>query len=384
MMAKFSSPSFLLKVRILLMYIRMVMKQDRSIAGFTLIELSIVIIIMGLLSTVFLASLKTSMMGRERKVTLENLESAQLALKSYLAMNDAYPCPASRNALKDSKEYGRSISQCMPEQASLVTTLTGRDITAAVAGRDRRMVRIGVLPFRSLSLSDAKAVDGWGNLLQYAVTESLTDPLLFDQNKGAIDVVAEDGQSRIVPSGSVQYVIFSTGRDGGGGITASGKMSKRQCPLDMLQTENCDDDAVFMDSEARYEALGKGTKEYAAVYDDHIAYLQYDPDRKTAGGVLFYYRDSCPQGFMRVPLDDNASVPGVKTLRLEPPEDHRGSRDNSGAKNNLCYSSKYEVIMPILTEETKEPQACPQGWDAIGFGVTRDEDDGFYYQYCAR
>ena len=86
------------------------MNSDKYNSGFTLIELAIVIIVMGLMMTGILAVMKAQMGGRDLSATKSNLHAAEVALKSYLAVNGAYPCPAPRDAKKGDENYGRCNS----------------------------------------------------------------------------------------------------------------------------------------------------------------------------------------------------------------------------------------------------------------------------------
>lgn len=352
----------------------------RRDAGFTLIELSIVIIVMGLMMAALFAGMKTRMATRDHKATTASLQAAAGALKSYLAMNGAYPCPASRLALKDTPGYGKALENCRTEKNLSSSLSTKPQETIAVEGREKRMVRIGILPFRSLGLPDGMAMDGWGNILLYAVTESLTAPQSYDQNKGAIDVIAEDGLSRVKPTGSVQYVVFSTGPDGLRGWSAGGIPTGAPCPEKTLQAENCDDDAVFMDTESRYEN-GK------AVFDDIMTYLQYDPDKEEAGGVVLYYMSSCPANFVKIDVGDRY-VGGVETLvSAEQWEKGERSSRHGGHEKIICYSPRYTSTIMIGSEDSDEKFSCPDGWDSIGYrasGNDTGDPDSIHYQFCAR
>lgn len=369
------------------------MNGDKHSAGFTLIELAIVIMVIGLMMTGILAVMKVQMGGRGLSVTKSNLHTAEMALKSYLAVNHAYPCPAPRDAKKGEEGYGRAIESCvsLPSVSKASSKKAQKDGTVAVPGRETAMVRIGVLPFRSLGMADAEAVDGWGNLLQYAVTESLSDPVAYDQDNGAIDVVAEDGQSRITPPGTVQYVIFSTGPDGAGGIAAAGGGTGVACPKKKLQTENCNGDAVFMDTESRIAEAERGSKVRAVDYDDRLVYLQYDPAIAPTGGVLLYYRDGCPAGFTPVDMTGKRAA-GIDVLfqSLPEAEDGEGKRFDED-EMRICYSSRYAVTMLVEVRgggDEKTGSLCAVGWDSVGYKIFSEPGDevtqGSVYEMCAR
>lgn len=324
---------------------------------------------------------RMGMSNRHYRVTKDNLAAADAALKAYLITNDAYPCPALRQTAKGLPSYGKAPGSCLSKAESLISSSDAGKIPV-IYGRGGRSIRIGILPFRSLGLPDSAAVDGWGRLLQYAVTESLTDRVLYNQDEGALDVVAEDGQSRVVPPASIQYVVYSTGPDGLGGWAASGTPTRLACPLKTLQTENCDDDSVFMDTDSQY--AGNVT-----LYDDLITYLQRDPDRLPKGGLTFYY-DSCPPGFIEVDMQ-KLHAAGIEQLTRTLPgnlKDEDKDRLASPREMKICYSPQYAGTIMLEMKNPKEALTCPNGWDNIGYRVlnsyNEDPLDPIYYQFCAR
>ncbi len=62
-----------------------------GIAGFTIIELAIVIEIIGFLATIVMSNFYRSKKAAEVAVSVENLRNVQTALTSYYAMENAYP-----------------------------------------------------------------------------------------------------------------------------------------------------------------------------------------------------------------------------------------------------------------------------------------------------
>lgn len=62
-----------------------------GIAGFTLLELLIVVEIIGFLATIVLSNFFRSKKAAEVAVTLQNVKNIQIALASYFAMEDEYP-----------------------------------------------------------------------------------------------------------------------------------------------------------------------------------------------------------------------------------------------------------------------------------------------------
>ena len=62
-----------------------------GIAGFTLLELFIVIEIIGFLATIVMSNYFRSKKAAEVAVTLQNIKNVQIALTSYFAMTGSYP-----------------------------------------------------------------------------------------------------------------------------------------------------------------------------------------------------------------------------------------------------------------------------------------------------
>lgn len=345
----------------------------RHVAGFTLIELSISLIIMGIMVSTFCLYLNGQAKAKAIKTTKDNLARSELALRSFLEMNGSYPCPASFNARRGNDAFGRAPVQCLTDPSHIPVNLKNHDEYMIAVGRGNRIVRTGLLPFRSLGISDSQAVDGWGNILQYAITEILTDPGQFDQRGGAIDVTAEDGKSRLKPEKSAQYVVFSSGEDGKGGYSYDGT-PLGTCPEKTLEAENCNGDAVFMDSPLRFETRkNDNRRSYSTTvdFDDYLTYQQFDPAPNAKGGLLFFYYGSCMAGFAEVPVGEH-DVMGVETLGKMP---SFNSKEDISKDEKLCFSSRFSVSMVLLNSaQSGEAKGCPPGWTEIGYKLYQPTD----------
>lgn len=348
--------------------------------GFTLIEMAIVLIVSGLLLSLSMPMLVTQSMQQNKRVTLERLSQAEQALKRFYDMNGYYPCPAPRDAQSGAAAFGKAVDVCKKDDHAISAS---SDIGMPVAeGRDQQRVRIGILPFRSLGMRDAEAVDAWGALLHYAVTESLTDIKTFNPRNGGIDVIADDEQSRVVPPGTVQFVIASSGPNGHGGYTATGGLLS-ECPhYPLLESENCDDDAVFMDAESQIsrEGSGAGPGGSEVSYDDLLRYEQYDPLMHSRGGLTFLFEESCTQGFTEV-LVDKSRIAGVEVLRQK-----MGNMSAPDPKKlKLCSTTRYSTTLMMETRKSDEDvDACPMGWVNIGYREYGAGDSSLRYKVCAR
>ena len=134
--------------------------------GFSLVEMSIVLAIVGLLLGGMLMTLGAQVEQKRFNETQAALEAARDAIYAYAIANGRLPCPATSNSA------GQEV-----RLASGVCGATGSDFDyygGIVSG-----VRGGLLPAVTLGLqpvdSSGFALDGWGNRIRYAVSKT-TNP----------------------------------------------------------------------------------------------------------------------------------------------------------------------------------------------------------------
>ena len=233
-----------------------------KVAGFTLIEMALVTLIIGVLMGAASSFYLTYDTNRRLEITRENLKIGREALTDYQDTMGAYPIPARRNLSVGQGGYGESAvldALGTPVLGGCINTddinvglcrVSGRDVDGDGAPED---VLIGAVPINSMipNLTNAKLsrnniIDGWGNILKYAVSRDLTNPGNFSSSAGAITIQDEFGTSLTDPDGSAHFVLISHGDNGGGSFTLSGGQYN-DCPINRVESENCDDnDAVFV------------------------------------------------------------------------------------------------------------------------------------------
>lgn len=238
-------------------------------SGFTLIELSIVIMIMGVLLAGFLKLMSVQIMEQKQEVMALTYDTVQEGLRAFIFtdpdptdLDDTdthgrYPCPASPIASPDSADYGTELrneaGQCVAESGVIV-----------VPGTDSRPVYIGSLPFRTMQISSSHAIDVHGNRLSYAVSGDLAleNALLESSPVGAITLQRASGPD----DDRVHFAIVSHGDDGAGSYTKQGVLNGISCQTGKTaDSENCDGDSVFAELD---RALGLSEQ----FYDDKIAF----------------------------------------------------------------------------------------------------------------
>lgn len=211
-------------------------------SGFTTLELTFVILIMGMVTSSFLYALQEYSRKQDREHTKEAIDTVQAALNEFKSIHGRYPCPARRNIALNNPLSGR-------ENCIAATGVPGRD-----ANRDGTwdQVLIGAIPFRTLidpdnnpltqdgivdvPLTIDTVVDGWDRQLTYAVTRSMTNPNTYSEFNGAIDVVDENRRTVLQAPGTAHLVLISHGKNGHGAFTRDGVIVSR-CENNRLQSE---------------------------------------------------------------------------------------------------------------------------------------------------
>lgn len=239
----------------------------RNSEGFTVIELSLVLLIFGLMSGTVLLGLKLYNAETIRAQTEEAVEIDQLAFLEFSGEENRYPCPANPALGPDDVGYGR-------EDCGLTPVPGQRDMDG-----DGNMdpVLIGAIPFLTMldpdndgdfdndgvtdtPLTEAMTIDGWGNKLTYAVSALLVVPATFGQGKGVIEVVDENDLSVLGLPNSADYIIVSAGPNGEGAYSREGERigtCSTSVPIDgnpgdppkevnVNETENCNGDSTFI------------------------------------------------------------------------------------------------------------------------------------------
>lgn len=177
----------------------------RRRAGFSLLELSIVLVIAGLMTLVYLQFNESAESGDSSGATKAQLALIDRAVLAYVAKNDRFPRPAARTAGVEDPLYGREVP------LALVTTILDTDASGKVL--------FGALPFQELGLATSFAGDAWGNKFTYVVTNELTDATLFNRappNDIKEEITVDTGS--VVNPEKVAYAVISHGLNALGAV----------------------------------------------------------------------------------------------------------------------------------------------------------------------
>lgn len=193
--------------------------------GFTLVEMAIVLVIIGLLLGGLLMPLSAQIDQQRISTTQKALDEIKEALIGY-AINQTpphLPCPDKTTA------------------AGLGTVNDGQEDVAATGAC---VTQEGNIPWATLGISDA---DAWGNRIHYRVM-----PAFSDRPPLATFTLASTGNLRVcqtaacatVVANTLPAVILSYGKNGYGAINATGNANPVPTGADELENTNLNADFV--------------------------------------------------------------------------------------------------------------------------------------------
>lgn len=224
--------------------------------GFTLVEIAIVLTIIGIVIAAAFPLYDLYSRNMKEDQTEVSIRTALRSVGDFKAVYGRYPCPANPNLEPGDPGYGFEVPNCYPNPAIGSNLIVTDSQNPSLTGPDDDNIIIGVLPFRSLVMQDITSVDGYKNVLTYAVTGTLTEQGLFDENNGGISIVDNSdndpalANSIINPAHSAHFVVVSHNKDGTGAFNVFGDVVGNvgfPCANTNLigDQENCDGDAYF-------------------------------------------------------------------------------------------------------------------------------------------
>lgn len=254
--------------------------------GFTLLELSMVILISGILLVPLLRLYTTYIIHKKLADTKENISEVASAMAVFSV--DNYPCPSDRALPFGDPNYG--VDVCTIAGFTLAgvpdcdTTGAEQGICKApgardtlddadtVAGNGNEFVLIGGVPIVSggnlvPGVNRNNILDAWDNQLTYAVsyTSAISGDSFTRYKNGVIDVRDEFGNVTAGTNRDAHFIVISHGPDGLGSFNVGG--IRRDCTIANADGESCDGDSTFIQGLAQYE----GTRRY-----DDLSYVETD------------------------------------------------------------------------------------------------------------
>lgn len=207
----------------------------RKSGGFTLVEIAMVLMIIGLLLGGLLPTISSQIEQQQRNKTRKQMDEIRDALIGFTLINGRLPCPA--DGTTDSNNSGNESTA--GSGVALTCTLTK-----------------GVLPWKALGTDEA---DGWNRRFTYRVTAnyadgadgtaascSITTGVSFQICSSAnLNVLSTSGGSTV--AANVPAVVVSHGNNGLGAYPFNGGTQIGTATGD--ESENADDDNTFVSKE---------------------------------------------------------------------------------------------------------------------------------------
>ncbi len=230
--------------------------------GVSLIELSLALIIIGVLVTPMLSSYNAYIAQEKEDVTEGNIRDVRNAVNKFAVERGRYPLPASFAAVSGDVGYGieGNVAPALCSSGGWFAS-DGMCITAAPDE-----VLIGAVPFDSIGLEAKSSIDYWGGRILYAVTLSQTSAGTYVRDAppntytGKIEVRSLDNAVATPPgvmlpvrdtfTNNIEYrdlVLISHGENGSGAYSMNGTpFAPCDMTLSEYEDENCNMDNIFV------------------------------------------------------------------------------------------------------------------------------------------
>lgn len=218
-------------------------------AGFSLLELAIVLVILGMIGSLSLPLLTAHKTRTALLKTQAHQTYVVSALAAYVEKNRRFPCPG--EAHKGGDQFGLAQESCRRDKAR------------------------GIIPFKTLGISEIYARDGFTRLMTYVIEPELTkrpiDP--YEERGGGITLKTEEGLLVIPPPKTgeknpnyIAFILISHGESGIGAYLGNGQPGQITGALLSLQKkENVAEAFTFRegtDDIVRWESRDQFLKHY--------------------------------------------------------------------------------------------------------------------------
>lgn len=229
----------------------------RARLGFSLVEMSVVVIIVSIVAVLGLEMGASYMDRTAYKTTAARLEAIDAALVAFQRTHGFLPCPGATSITPDCSCYGKAlygdggtagVSCGGTYKCGLYATATCNAATYASGS-----VSYGDVPVRDLGLPLSYMLDGWGMRLRYAVSSAMTTTPAAYEAAGAEALRIYSGRiglncgvsAACQYRGMAAYAVLSHGNDRRGAYTPNGQIfsSCAGSPTadydGMIDTANC-------------------------------------------------------------------------------------------------------------------------------------------------
>jgi len=251
--------------------------------GFTLIELAVVLVILGILAGSFITTLGSRIDVTQRAETRDEMEVIKQALYGYAMSNNFVhlPCPDCRNAACI-KSVVNFANDGIEDRVGAVCDV---DVADAIAAQ----LPVGNLPWQTLGLSSG---DSWGNRYSYWVSDSVSDgnrsfmlsqpvPPVPPWNTAWNTVQINTRIGTVAtPISNAIVIVMAQGKNSYGAISTQNTLKPGVPAANIDEVENTDDDLLFV---ARTQT-DAGVSALVGEFDDILVWMsEYELKAKIVG-----------------------------------------------------------------------------------------------------
>ena len=201
--------------------------------GFSLLEISIALIIIGLIGGFGLSAMTAQFQNRSIRVTKDHQEKVMRMLAAHVIKTGSLPLPSNPSAPRDQRGHQGGA-------------------------QDYQGASIGIIPYITLGIPEKVAKDGWGRYFTYAMSTNLFNFTPVQNSHNLLDaylsqtdstlIIQDQNSSRLSSSGDlVSVILVSHGKYGHGAFDAQGKQ-KQALVHGPLQETNATLNPIYVDA----------------------------------------------------------------------------------------------------------------------------------------
>ncbi len=169
-----------------------------AIQAFTLLELSVVVAVVGLMLAAIFPALTQDQLRRREKDLYFRLDQVELALQKFVQLNNRLPCPAPRGYATGHASFG------------LETTVAGSCTSPGGTYNSGGYIYMGAVPTRTLGLADDYGFDPWDRAITYVVDRRATGARALNYTYPLSDIVHGAAQGTALGGITVKDVDWTT------------------------------------------------------------------------------------------------------------------------------------------------------------------------------
>lgn len=175
--------------------------------GFTLIELSIFIVILSIILTTYIQSSTVKGISRGSPDTITKMKAISKMIAAHRKVNNTIPCPAPLNLAYSNPLFGQSVTSCSVSPPALIGLTSSNPI-----------ILRGAVPTYHLGLPKEYAVDEWGNKILYIVyNNAVSSTASYNAITTTDGITMSDANGIPIPAVDAGiYALVSTGKGANG------------------------------------------------------------------------------------------------------------------------------------------------------------------------